>query len=373
MGSKKLKIGLLLDDTLDTPDGVQQYVLTLGEWLGGKGHEVHYIVGASKRKDVANLHPLARVVRLKFNGNRVGTPLLASKRRIKELVDTLDLDVVHVQMPYSPLFAGRFINALPSNVRVVGSFHVLPSDNATKFGAKALKKLLGKSLERIDQMLSNTTSTAAFFKEAWGVESRVVPNPVHVGKFITNKRFDWDKDKLNVVFLGRMVERKGAANLVEAMTLLPPRVAKNIRLHMGGKGPLLKRIEEQIKLNDLEECVSTLGFISEEDKPAFLASADIAIFPSTGGESFGISVVEAMAAGSGVVLAGRNPGYNCVLGQRPDMMFDASDPQSIADALTKWSDSATERREAQSWLAEHVKQYDIGKSVGPQILAAYTK
>ena len=74
----KLCIGYLLDDTLDKPDGVQQYVLAVGEYFRAKGHDVHYLVADTHRTDIKNVHSLGRFVSLKFNGNSVRTPLPAS-------------------------------------------------------------------------------------------------------------------------------------------------------------------------------------------------------------------------------------------------------------------------------------------------------
>ena len=76
---RKLRIGLVLDDTLDTTDGVQQYVLTLGKWLSQHGHEVHYLVGESRRDDIANIHSMARNIKVRFNRNRLSIPLLPAK------------------------------------------------------------------------------------------------------------------------------------------------------------------------------------------------------------------------------------------------------------------------------------------------------
>jgi phosphatidylinositol alpha-mannosyltransferase len=64
---KKLKIGFLLDDTLDTPDGVQQYVLTVGKWMSNQGHEVHYLVGQTHRRDIDNVHSMAKNIKVSFN------------------------------------------------------------------------------------------------------------------------------------------------------------------------------------------------------------------------------------------------------------------------------------------------------------------
>ncbi|HUB93292.1 MAG TPA: glycosyltransferase family 1 protein, partial [Verrucomicrobiae bacterium] len=66
-----MKVALVLDDTLDTPDGVQQYVLAVGGWLVEQGHEVHYLVGQTVRTDIQNVHVMSRNVHVRFNGNRM--------------------------------------------------------------------------------------------------------------------------------------------------------------------------------------------------------------------------------------------------------------------------------------------------------------
>src|SRR5882757_817798 len=67
----RLKIGFVLDDSLDKADGVQQYVLAMGGWLSGQGHDVHYLVSTTTRNDVANVHSLGKNIAVRFNGNRM--------------------------------------------------------------------------------------------------------------------------------------------------------------------------------------------------------------------------------------------------------------------------------------------------------------
>jgi phosphatidylinositol alpha-mannosyltransferase len=83
-----LKVGLVLDDSLDSTDGVQQYVLTVGAWLTSQGHEVHYLVGKTTRTDLPNIHSLSRNIRVRYNGNRLSIPLPASKRRLRQVLRT---------------------------------------------------------------------------------------------------------------------------------------------------------------------------------------------------------------------------------------------------------------------------------------------
>src|SRR5688572_33467442 len=122
----KLKVGLVLDGSLDKTDGVQQYVLILGKWLASEGHEVHYLVGETERTDLPNIHSLTRNVSVRFNKNRMSTPLPANLRPIRRLLQQEQFDVLHVQVPYSPVLAGRIIKAADARTAVVGTFHILP-------------------------------------------------------------------------------------------------------------------------------------------------------------------------------------------------------------------------------------------------------
>ena len=90
----------------------------------------------------------------------------------------------------------------------------------------------------------------------------------------------------------------------------------------------------------LGDVVTFAGFVSEEDKPQFYADADIAVFPSTGGESFGIVLIEAMASGAGVVVAGANPGYLSVINDRPEVSVDARDTEAFAATLLRLIEDA---------------------------------
>ena len=76
-----MKIGYVLDDRLDKPDGVQQYVKQVAAWMAAHGHEVHFLVGNSPKATETNVHNLSRTVSVKFNGNKMGIPLPASKSK----------------------------------------------------------------------------------------------------------------------------------------------------------------------------------------------------------------------------------------------------------------------------------------------------
>lgn len=371
--NRKLRIGLLLDDTIDSQDGVQQYVISLGKWLTSQGHEVSYIVGQSSRRDLDNVYSLATVVRVSFNSNRVGTPLPVRIKVIKSFLKSHQFDVIHVQAPYSPVFAGRLIKHLPQQTAVVVSFHVLPFGKLAHLGLLMLRHLARGSLARVDKFVANTQTVEKFFAGCWGVSSVVVPNPVKVSSFQgAPKHPSTVDDKVNIVFLGRLVKRKGLLNLLDAIALLPSKYRNRIYVHVGGGGPLMSAAQLKLRHHQLTSICRLYGRIDEVDKASFLAMADIAIFPSTGGESFGISLLEAMASGNSLVLAGRNLGYEAVMGVESELLFEAAKPMAIADALKFWLDAPDNARQAKiQWLRHQVTKYDIETSVGPQVLSVY--
>jgi phosphatidylinositol alpha-mannosyltransferase len=152
--TKALTIGFVLDDSLDSTDGVQQYVLTLGVWLTEQGHTVHYLVGETKRTDVPNIHSLSRNVRVKFNQNRLSIPRFAPKSALRQLFQEVDFDVLHVQMPYSPMLAARVIALAPAKTAVVGTFHILPAGGLQASASRLLGVIERKSLRRFSSIVS---------------------------------------------------------------------------------------------------------------------------------------------------------------------------------------------------------------------------
>lgn len=367
-----MKIGLVFDGSLDSADGVAQYVLMLGHWLAAQGHEVHYVVGETKRIDLPRLHSLSRNLTVNFNQNRMSTPLPASKRRIRTLLENEQFDVLHIQMPYSPFMAGRVIRAAGPQTAVMGTFHVLPASRFVYAGNRVLGLLTRGSLRRFDAVISNTKPTHDFARRAYGIKSDIIPLGLNLEPFFEAKPFTAYKNTKTVVFLGRLVERKGCQYLLEAVAKLvrENRWPENGKVIVCGAGQLQLRLTQFVHENGLTDIVDFKGFISEQDKPRFLASADVAIYPSTGGESFGIVLLEAMAAARGVVLGGNNLGYAAVMHEHPESLFNPKDTDKLADTIALLLEDTAARQHAHAWQQTYVKQFDITKT-GPRTVALY--
>jgi phosphatidylinositol alpha-mannosyltransferase len=294
-----LKVGFVYDDSLDGNEGVARAIKNLGTWLLNRGHTVSYFVGETQIKDFqgARVYSLSKNLGVTFNGNQLSIPLPASVSRIKTALETEQPDVLHVQMPHSPLLAQLVVNH--TEAAVVGSFHIYPANYMARTGSRLLRLLYLNGLAKFDEIVSVSPAAAEFAKNYYGIESSVIPNSVDVKEYKNSEKNLAGR----VVFLGRLVPRKGCRQLIEAFELAS-KLVPGSELVIAGEGPQRPELQALILQKKLNNQVKFLGYVSEVEKIKLLASAQVACFPSLHGESFGIVLIEAMAAGSGAVLAG---------------------------------------------------------------------
>lgn len=330
-----LRIGLAIDDGLDRPDGVQQIILTLGRRLTALGHEVHYLTSTTERADLPHLHVLSRTVGVRFNGNRLGTPLPLRRSTARDLLRELDLDVLHVAMPYSPFLAGQLVSAVGSRTAVAGSFMIYPQDALTRWGIRGLGLLERRRLRRFDALSALSEAAQESAEGAYHRPVPVIGAPVELPDPVQVERAEAPR----IVFLGRLVERKGPRELIAAAGALHRAAPQRPwTLTLAGRGPLLDDLRRQAETAGITHRVDFPGFVAEEDKTALLAGADLVVLPSLGGESFGISVVEAQAVATGVVIAGDNPGYRTTMAGLESQLIDPRDTAGFARVLDRWLD-----------------------------------
>ena len=369
--TQSLKIGFVLDTSLDPMDGVQQYVLRTGEWLASQGHEVHYLVGETKTRELPNVHSLSKNFRVSFNGNKTTIPIGVSRKKVRALLAKEKFDILHVQSPHHPFMAQRIVTEAPTSTAVVTTFHILPYGTVAKFSTKLLGYVLRPSIKRTDTLLAVSPSAANFAQWSFGRTAIVSPNVFDYSLFAVAEGFERYADgRVNILFFGRLVERKGCGLLLEAVSHLDKANLPSLRVIICGKGPLRESLEQQAKQLGISDIVEFTGFVSEEDKPRYYASAAISVFPSTGGESFGIVLLEAMACGKAVVLAGNNPGYATVMEPRPDLLFDPHDSTHLATLLDHFIRNQSSRTEAAKWGHNYTKKFDV-QVVGLELIDIY--
>ncbi len=367
---KKLKVGLVFDDTLDSSDGVSQQVKRLGEYLRSNGHDVVYLCGETKLSQYAGgkVYSLSKNIRVRFNGNRLSMPIYSSKRKIREALRTEKLDLVHITAPYSPFMAQRVVaEAGRQNLAIVGSFHILPAGWMSTLGARLLGLLQFFSLKKFDAFTSTSENAAKFAKKTMNIESVVAPNMVDTNSFLRGRKVGNTDGR--IVFLGRLVRRKGCEQLIRAFARITQSKA-NLELIVAGDGPDRQKLENLAQKLGVAGSVKFLGYVSEEDKADILGGAQIACFPALYGESFGVVLIEAMAAGAGVVVGGNNPGYSSVLGPKPELLVDPLNERLFADRLVLLMGNNARAKKLHDWQLKEVKKYDIAE-VGNQLLGIY--
>jgi phosphatidylinositol alpha-mannosyltransferase len=369
----KLKIGFVFDDSLDKSDGVQQYILALGEWMRAEGHDVHYLVGQTTRTDIQGIHSLSRNLNVIFNGNRLSVPLPTSKTKLKKFINDQNFDVLHVQMPFSPFLAGRLISAADvSKTVIIGTFHILSYGQLVTLSTKLLEIWSRRTLKRFNEIVSVSSVAASFAKQTFRIDSTVLPNVIDYQRFASAAPMHKYDDKLNILFLGRLVHRKGCQVLLEAINLIKDDTTlPEFRVLICGKGPLANKLQRYSISHGLGSIVEFVGYVSEDDKAGYYKSSDIAVFPSRGGESFGIVLLEAMASGS-AVMAGDNPGYRSVMEDKPELIFDPNDTHSLAEKLRNYLLDDNLRQQVAWWGQDYSINFDIPK-VGWQLLDKYNQ
>ncbi len=284
-----LTIGFVFDDTLDALDGVQQHIITIGTELVRRGHDVHYLVGETHHSPVPQTVSLARNVMVSFNGNRMRIPLPVCKREIRAALAHNNYDILHIQAPYSPLFGGRVLECAPQSTGVVATYHIAPIDRRACYGGRALGLVNAHSHRRVDEVIAVSQVAAQYAQFTAHTHGTIIANPVNVEKFATAAhRATRDAAHPHIVFLGRLVPRKGAQLLLDALDygerhgMFP---MPGLHVTIAGDGPLMDDcVQRAARLRTPVQFVGTV----DEGKADLLASADVAVFPAIGGETFGI-------------------------------------------------------------------------------------
>jgi phosphatidyl-myo-inositol alpha-mannosyltransferase len=369
--SQRLKIALVYDDSLDRVGGVSQYVITLAKGLRARGHDVSLLVGDSSRRCVGGspVHSLSRNLAVRFNGNRLTMPVASRAAAIDSALARSRFDVIHVQVPYSPLMAGRVIHRAGPRPAVVGTFHVASERRLPRIGAKILAATTIRTLRRFDAMMSVSKTAAGFARSTFGVDSSVVPNMVDLESIRAMDDVGRARtDAPLIAYLGALVERKGPDRLLAAFSEVHHSAPK-ARLLIAGEGPMRGRLERTASRGPAGSRIRFTGPVSEYEKFSLLRSARIACFPARFGESFGIVLLEAMAAGSGVVLAGDNQGYRELMQACPGAVCPGVDSELAARLLLLLEDGE-ERRRLHRQQQRLVEDFDLDK-VTDRLLDVY--
>lgn len=360
-----MKIGIVCPYSWDVPGGVQFHVRDLAEHLTGLGHQVSVLAPADEDSDVPSyVVPAGRAVPVPYNGSvaRVNIGPISAARVRRWLADGR-FDVLHLHEPATPSLS--LLALWASSGPVVATFH---TSNLRSKAMVAAYPILYPALEKISARIAVSEDARRTLVEHLGGDAVLIPNGVFVDRFAAApERPEWRGEQGSIGFIGRMAEpRKGLPVLLEAMEqVLAQR--PGVRLLVAGAGDP----DEVLAASPAVRAATTyLGQVSEADKASLLRTVDAYVAPNLGGESFGIILVEAMAAGAPVV-ASRLDAFRRVLDDgRCGVLFDTGDPAALAAALLPVLADAGERDRLRAAAAAAVGRYDWSAVAG-QVVAVY--
>lgn len=319
-----MKVAIVCPYAWDLPGGVQTHIRSLAAHLRTREHEV--LVVAPRRGRGTNEEGVAfagRAVPIPANGSVA--PLSFGPRsaiEVKRALEAFGPDVMHLHEPLIPSLS--LLALLRTRFPSVGTFHASAEGSA----AYALTK---RPLVRVARRLSVRTAVSDAARELirryLPGDYLLTPNGVDAGTFANATPADVGPGK-KVLFLGRFERRKGLEVLIQAMARLRDLKAE---LLVAGSGPQDK--EMRSLADRLLVDARFLGRVDDEAKAPLYKRADVYCAPGLGGESFGIVLVEAMAAGTPVVCSDL-PGFRAVAANAA-VLVSPGDPGLLADAIKR--------------------------------------
>lgn len=361
-----MRIGLVCPYSLDVPGGVQNHVKDLAEALIGLGHDVSVLAPSEQGTDLPSyVVPAGGAVPVPYNGSvaRVSFgPVVAG--RVRRWLRDGAFDVIHLHEPASPSLS--LLALWSADCPVVATFH---TSNVRSRAMSASAAILRPSLEKITARIAVSEYARSTLVQHIGGEPVVIPNGVYVDRYATAPvRDDWRGTGPTVAFVGRIDEpRKGLQLLLDAF----PGIAEacpGTRLLVVGGGDVAaarRRVPEPLR-----DDVLFLGRTTDAEKASVLRTADLYVAPNTGGESFGIVLIEAMAAGA-AVLASDLPAFDRVLGGgRYGTSFHNGDAADLRAHAVRLLGDAAERQALSKAADEVVRRYDWS-AVAARIVQVY--
>ena len=325
----RLRIGLLCPYSLTTPGGVQGQVMGLARALRKMGHEVRVLGPCDGAPPDTFVTPIGESLPTVANGSIA--PLApdpsAALRTIRVLRDE-QFDVLHIHEPLTP---GASITALVMRTApIVATFHAAGESLSYKYLSAPLKGFASA----IDHRVAVSKDAVLLAQRYIGGDYQILPNGVELDRFIASSQNtstthgDSSLMRRSIFFCGRHEPRKGLEVLLQAHATLPD----NVDLWIASEGPETERLKREWAGDSR---IMWLGRISDAEKAKRLSQADVFCAPSLGGESFGVVLIEAMAAATPIVASALDGYMNVATHEVDALLVEPNDPAALEAALRR--------------------------------------
>ncbi len=337
-----MRVGLVCPYSLTLPGGVQEQVLGLARTLRAMGHQARVLGPSDGPPPDVGVIPLGNCLPTQANGSvaPIAPDPSCALRMIRALRDE-EFDVLHLHEPCAP---GPTVTALvQAPAPLVGTFHAAGVSAAYRW----LRPLTRWLASRLTVRCAVSEDARALASRYLGGTYTLLFNGIEVDRFA--KASPWPSPGRTVLFLSRHEARKGLDVLLAAMVSVP-----GARLLVAGPGD-----PSDVEVPDsVADRVTFLGLVSEEDKARFFHSVDVYVAPNTGGESFGIVLIEAMAAGAPVVASDLDAFRRVLDDGDAGEMFETGNPSALAAALNDLLADPARRRAMAKRASAVVRRYD---------------
>jgi glycosyltransferase involved in cell wall biosynthesis len=362
---KKLKI-LLASSYAFTkePGGVKDFILGLKKALNRLGCATYII--APESEDFQERELVDSVLGMSFKITTDQTEFRASlsrKETAKKILRTIKPDIIVIHEPFLPSLGHTIISSLTKEDKrskpiIIGQFHARREDlnwplKVVKFIVKHFarrpnlnkKTILGLSSgyvstinDNLDGRIAVSKATQKFWQKMLPADYKVIYNGIDTEKLTPNgpKIESWTKDnKKIIIFAGRHDPRKGISDLIDAVKILIQGGKEDIKLKIAGKGMMTKVLQKQVAKLKLQNVVEFIGILPYVKLAEAYRTADLVVAPSTGGEGFNRTIIEARSSGTLVVCTDID-GQNEAIGKDlSTFMAKPKNPDSLAGQIIK--------------------------------------
>ncbi len=362
-----MRIGMVCPYAWGIPGGVQAHVRDLAETLISQGHSVSvlapgdeddpalpaYVVGAGKAVPIPYNGSVAR---LQFG--------LVSAARVRRWLRDGRFDVVHVHEPGAPSLS--LLTCMIYDGPLVATFHMATTRSRV---LSTFDSVLQPFLEKLTARIAVSMAARRVIVEHLGADAVVIPNGVSLANYARPELLaGYPRAGATIGFIGRYDEpRKGMDVLIDAVGRLIED-GRDVQLLVAGRGdsePFLDLLSREVR-----ERVVLLGQVDEIDKIKMLHSIDVYCAPNTGQESFGVILLEAMAAGAAIVASDLEAFRRVLDGGRAGRLFTTGDAAGLAEVLGELLDQPLLRAELVAAGHQVVADYDWAR-IATEVMRVY--
>ncbi|MCH9816515.1 MAG: glycosyltransferase family 4 protein [Actinomycetia bacterium] len=364
--SGPLNIGIVCPYAWDVPGGVQFHIRDLTAALTAEGHQVSVLAPADSDEGLPDyVTSTGRPLAVKYNGSvarlNVG---MRSTKRIRNWIRDGEFDVMHVHEPIAPGVAN--VAVWSAQGPIVATWH---SSIEKSRALNASFYLAQTIMEKVRGRIAVSELARRTLVTHLGGDAVLIPNGVDCGTFTEAEPFEgYPGPGKTLFFLGRAAEpRKGLPILLAAM---PAIIEQNPDIRVLLAGPSDPAEIKKKLPQDVADRLNFLGLVSEEDKVRAFHSADIYVAPNTGGESFGIVLLEAMASGTPVLASDLEAFRRVLDGGKAGAVFENENPEDLARVANALLADSQMRADLQEKGRHRAWLYDWGR-VTKEIVDVY--